>query len=122
MKNEYIVSEEYIAQKGLNLNDYAIDGTAIPAIINNGLDLLITRISYLDDNHKGEEKIEKYLDEHPEKVGAFYKAQYRCIYNLIFMAETNPIDPFLDNIIVHELDLGAINGWQKGIYYEHNKR
>ena len=122
MKQEYIVNNEYLAQRGLDLNDYALDGTLIPAIIQLGLDLLITRISYLDDNKKGENSVELALDKEPSKVDTFFKAQYRVIYNLIFQNETSPTDPFVDNIICHELGWGKINGWQKGIYYKHDGR
>ena len=122
MKKEYVVDNEYLAQRGLDLNDYALDGTLINAIINNGLDLLITRICYLDDDKNSEEDIEIYLDKNPKKINSFFKAQYRVIYNMIFQNETSPTDPFLDNIISHELGLGKINGWQKGIYYKHDNR
>lgn len=118
MKKEYIVTQEYIASKGLNLNDYAIDGTAIPAIINIGLDLSVTRFSTLNDEVKGEKNIEKWLDNNADKVDDFKKLQYRIIYNLIFQGETSPTDKFVDDIIVHELKPGRINGVQFGIYNE----
>ena len=122
MKEEYIVSDEYLSQKGLDLNDYALEGTLIPAIKNIALDLLVTRTCYLDDPTNSEEDIETYLDKNLGKVNTWFKAQYRVIYNLIFQSETSPLDQFLDNIIVHELELGKINGWQKGIYYKHDRR
>ena len=118
MKDIYIVDNEYLAAKGLDLNDYALDGTMIQPIIQLGLDVLITRICYLDDDRSGEEDIDLYLDSHPQKVSAFKKAQYRVIYNLIFQNETSPTDAYIDNIIAHELGLGKINGWQKGIYHK----
>lgn len=122
MKNEYVVTNEYLTTKGLDLNDYALDGTLIPAIISIALDdILITRICYLDDDIKGEQDIEKYLDEHQDKVADFLTAQYRVIYGLIFQAEESPIDTYLDNIIVFRLGLGKINGWQKGLYYRHDR-
>ena len=122
MKDEYIVDNDYMSQKGVNLNDYALEGTLIPAIINIGLDLLITRICYLDDSIKnGEMGVEEYLDKNPQRIGAFKKAQYRIIYNLLFTNETSPTDAYIDNIIVFEIGLGKINGWQKGIYYRHER-
>lgn len=121
MKENYVVSNEYLTQRGLNLNDYAIDGTYINAIIQLGLDLLVTRICYLDDEFKGESDIELALDKEPNKLATFFKAQYRVIYNLIFQNETSPTDPFVDNIICHELGWGKINGWQKGLYYKHDR-
>ena len=121
MKTEYIVTNEYLTQKGLDLNDYALEGTLIPAIINIALDLLVTRTCYLDDSKKGEKDIETYLDTHEDKVSAWFKAQYRVIYNLIFQNETSPLDPMLDNIIVFEIGLGKINGFQKGIYFKQDR-
>lgn len=121
MKQEYIVDDTYLSEKGLDLGEYALEETLIPAIINNGLDLLVTRICYLNDDIDGEEDIETYLDKNAKKVSAFKKAQYRVIYNLVFQNETSPVDPFVDNIIVHELGLGKINGWQKGIYFKQNQ-
>ena len=122
MKTEYIVTNEYLSQKGLDLNDYALEGTLINAIINIALDLLVTRTCYLDDSKKGEKDIEEYLDKHEDKVGAWFKAQYRVIYNLIFQNETSPLDPMLDNIIVFEIGLGKINGFQKGIYFKQDRQ
>ena len=121
MKEQYIVTNEYLSQKGLDLNDYALDGTLINAIIHLGLDLLVTRICYLDDDKSSETDIELDLDKEPNKVSAFLNAQYRVIYNLIFQNETSPTDPFVDNIITHQLKWGKINGWQKGIYYKHDR-
>lgn len=117
MNESYIVTNEYLSQKGLDLNDYALEGTLVDAIINLGLDLLVTRIHHLDDNIKSEEDIENYLNENPNKVNAFFKAQYRVIYNLIFQNETSPTDAYVDDIIVFELGLGKINGFQKGLFY-----
>lgn len=121
MKENYVVSNDYLSERGLDLNDYAVDGTMINAIIQLGLDLLVTRICYLDDNIKGEEGVELSLDQNEDKVDTFYKAQYRVIYNLIFQNETSPTDAFVDNIIVFELGWGKINGWQKGIHYRHDR-
>ena len=118
MKNEYIITEEELAQRGLNLNDYALEGDLIPSIIRDGLDLAVTRASALNDDVKGEDAIEKFLDEHQDKVNSFKKLQYRVIYNLIFMAETNPTDKLVDDIIVHEIRLGRINATQFGIFNE----
>ena len=121
MNENYVVDNDYLSQRGLDLNDYALSGTLIPALIQLGLDLLVTRICYLDDNKSGEQDIELALDKEPKKIDAFKKAQYRVIYNLIFQNETQPTDPFVDNIICHELKWGKINGWQKGIYYRHDR-
>lgn len=105
-----------LKNRGLDLNDYALDGTLIPSIINDALDLLITRICYLNDSLNGEEDIEKYIDENPTKLNAFLKAQYRMIYNLIFMSEKDPRDNMIDDIVVYEMKLGKINGFQKGLF------
>ena len=118
MKKEYIITNEEMTEKGLDLNEYALDGTKIPAIINRGLDISITRCCHLNDSFKGEKSVEKALDENPELVDAFKKLQYNIIYNLVFTATDDPVDIYVDTIIVHELGWGKINGFQKGIYYK----
>lgn len=118
MKQEYIITPEELALKGLIINNYALDDTFIPAIINVGLDQCVTRISYLNDDLKGEVAIEKQLDNEPEALPTFKKLQYRVIYNLIFMGETDPTDNGVDNIIAFELGWSKINGWQKGIHHK----
>ena len=120
MKRDYIVSNEYLSERGLDLNDYALDGTLVNAIINLGLDIAISRCCLLNDQFKGEKSIEEDLDLHPEKVSTFYKLQYRVIYNLIFQNETNPLDQIVDVIISHELGWGKINAFQKGLFYKNN--
>ena len=120
-KNYVVDNDTYLTDRGLNLNEYALDGTLIPAIIQAGLDLCITRISTLNDEVKGEKQIENWLDSNPDKVDTFKKLQYRVIYNLIFQGETSPTDPFVDDIIVHELKVGKINSTQFG-YFNQPKR
>lgn len=120
MKSEYVITNEYLMERGLDLNDYALEGTYINAIIQLGLDLAISRCCELNDDFKGEISVEQALDQEPLKLGAFLKLQYRIIYNLIFQNETSPIDQFIDTIIVHELGWGKINSFQKGLYYRHN--
>ena len=121
MNTKYIVDNEYLRERGLDLNDYALDGAFLNAIIQMGLDLLVTRICYLNDSIKGEYDIEKLLGDDAQKINTFFKAQYRIIYNMIFQNETSPVDPFIDNIIAHELEMAKINGWQKGIYFKQNQ-
>lgn len=117
MKHEYVVKNDYLKERGLDLNDYALDGTYINAIINLGLDIAVSRCCFLNDNFNGETSIEKELDLNQDKISAFYKLQYRIIYNLIFQNETSPVDQFVDIIITHELGWGKINGIQKGLWY-----
>ena len=117
MRNDYIITEEELAQRGLDLTDYALEGTLIPAIIQIGLDVAITRCCYLNDNFKGEDSVEQALDNNPSLVSSFKKLQYRIIFNLIFMGQDDPVDLYVDTIIAHELGWGKINGFQKGIFY-----
>lgn len=121
MNEKYIVNNEYLTDRGLNLNEYALDDSYTNAIINLALDLLVTRICYLDDSIKSEKDIERSLGDDENKINTFFKAQYRVIYNLIFQNETSPTDPFIDNIIAHELEMSKINGWQKGIYHKQDR-
>lgn len=120
MKQEYIITNEECAEKGLDLNDYALTGELIPAIINRGLDIAITRCCYNYDNIESEDDIEKLLDEKPNKVKAFKKLQFNIIWNLIFTGTDDPVDVYIDTIIAHELNLGKINGIQKGLFYKNN--
>lgn len=117
MKKDYVITNQELAERGLDLNDYALTGDLIPAIINRGLDISITRCCFNYDNIETEEELEKALDEHPNKVKAFKKLQHNVIYNLIF-TNTDPVDVYIDTIISKELNLGKINGFQKGIWYK----
>ncbi len=116
MNSEYIITNEELAIKGLDLNDYAIEGDKIPAIINICFDEMITEILYLNDNFSYEEDIENALDENSKLVAPFKKLQYRVIYNMIFNGDDDPIDKKAENIIVFDLRWGKINGFQKGIF------
>ena len=58
MKSEYVITNEELQTRGVDLNDYALEGTLIPAIINNALDIAVSRICFLDDSKCGEEDIE----------------------------------------------------------------
>lgn len=118
MDHKYIISNEELAEKGLDLNDYALNGTAINAIIQLGLDIAISRICFLNDDLYGEEDVQAKLDEDERKVKSFKKLQFRIIWNLIFTATDDPVDLYVDTIIVHELHLGKINGFQKGIWFK----
>ena len=84
MKNTYIITAEELREKGLNLDDYALEGDLIPSIIQMGLDIAITRCSFLNDSFKGEKDIEKALDNNPDLVDTFKKLQRKIIWNLIF--------------------------------------
>ena len=123
MKSQYIITQEELAQRGLNLYDYA-NGDMIPALINIALDTAITRCCTLNDNFKGQKSVEKALDEDVANdneyglVDSFKKLQFRIMWNLIFTATDDPVDLYVDSIIVHELGWGKINGIQKGLWYK----
>lgn len=125
MKSQYIITQEELAQRGLNLYDYA-NGNMIPAIINIALDIAVSRCSMLNDNFKGQKSVEKALDEDVANdnecglVDSFKKLQFRILWNLIFSATDDPVDLYVDTIIVHELGWGKINGFQKGLFYKNN--
>ena len=118
MKQEYIVTSKELAESGLDLEQYALDGSLVPAIINIALDISITRCCYLNDNFKGEKSIEQALDEDSDLVVSFKKLQRKILWNLIFTATDDPVDLYIDTIIVHELGWGKINGIQKGLWYK----
>lgn len=116
MKEEYIITNEDLALKGLDLNDYVLDGTKIPAIIHICLDLAITRILKLNDNFHYENDIEKAIDENVNLVEPFKKLQFRVIYNMLFLGDNDPLDKSVDDIIVFDLRWGKINSFQKGVF------
>lgn len=120
MKKEFVITNDELTEKGLNLYDYALNGDYIPAIINIALDICVTRCCYLNDNFKGETSVEEDLTKDSWKVSAFKKLQFRVLWNLIFSATDDPVDLYVDTIIVHELGWGKINGIQKGLYYKHD--
>lgn len=116
MKQEYIITNDDLSKKGLDLNDYAVEGTKVEPIIYNALDLAITRVLKLNDDFHSEEDIEKTLDDNADLVKPFKKLQYRVIYNLIFLGDNDPIDKSVDDIICFDLHWGKINGFQKSIF------
>lgn len=125
MKQAYIITNEELAQRGLDLNEYAIDGAFVNVIIQVALDIAVSRCCFLNDSfNKGEKSIEEALDKDVINgdeyglVNSFKKLQYRIIYNLVFTAESEPVDLYVDTIIVHELKWGKINGFQKGLWYK----
>jgi hypothetical protein len=118
MKKEYIITNELCAEKGLDLNNYALTGDLIPALINRALDISITRCAYNYDNIETEEQLEEALDNNPTKVNVFKKLQFQILWNLIFSATDDPVDVYIDTIITKELNLGKINGFQKGLWYK----
>lgn len=120
MREEYVITNEELAERGLDLNEYALEGTFINAIITNALDIAVSRVCFLNDSFYSEDDIEEDLDKDQKKIKAFKKLQYRIIYNLIFMAEDNPVDLYVDTIISHECKWGKINGFQKGLHYKNN--
>lgn len=117
MKKEYVITNEELSFRGLDLNDYALTGNDIPTIIFKALDIAVTRCCHLNDYFRGEKSIEKELDKDTDLVDTFKKLQRTIIWNLIYTAEDNPVDQYVDDIIVHELNWGKINGFQKGLYY-----
>ena len=119
MKKDYVITEQELVERGIELRELVADESYIPAIITRTLDICVTRICYLnDDFNKGELSIEEALDKEPYKVKTFKKLQYQVLYNLIFAAEDSPTDLYVDSIISHELCWAKINGFQKGIYHK----
>lgn len=114
MNEKYIISSEELAEKGINLGEYTIDGSFDEIIIHKAVDMLVTRILKLNDKFKSVKDIEKDLDSHEYKEYAFKKLQYAIIYNLIFVGDSDPLDAQVNDIIVYDLDWGKINGFQKG--------
>lgn len=116
MEQKYIINEQELNERGLQISEYVVATTFIPAIINLALDMAITRIFALNDSIKSVKDIEDILEKDTDKQLAFKKLQYRVIYNLIFLGNNDPLDKSVDDIISGDLRLTAINGYQKRIW------
>ena len=114
MNKDYIItSDELTNEYGLNLNDYAINGTMVNAIIKIAFNLAITEILKLNDEFRYENDIEVALDNNNNLIFPFKKLQHRVIYNLILVGDRDPLDKSLDDIICGDLRWGKVNGFQK---------
>jgi hypothetical protein len=119
MDKKYIITNEELAERGLDLNDYALNGDLITAIIYIALDIVvIPRVLFNCDNLHSEDELELALGDDDKKIKAFKKLQYMAIHSMIFQAETSPIDVYFDTVIAYELNIGKINDFQKGIWYK----
>jgi len=122
MRNDYVITNEYLKENyGLDLNDYALEGALIPAIINIALDKAVDIFCEYNDNIKSERALENYLgldDEYYlaiDKQDAFKKLQYQIIYRLIFESGLDIKDEWLISLLAKQLGC-KINGFQKGIF------
>lgn len=120
MRNDYIITNSELAERGLDLNDYVLHNTLIPAIIYNGLSITIARMCELGDM-SSERECEQYLSSDDEKrtsedkVKAFKEIQYWILYNLIMVQDDDPRNSIVDSIFVFQLGM-KINTIQKGIF------
>jgi len=119
MNSQYIITNEELAIQGLDLNEYVLEGTFINAIIMKGLNIVVDRMLQIGDQYKGIRGIEEYLGTDEERIESFKHAQYLVIYNLVFMNESEPVDRYVDGVLVHQLGC-KINNLQKGLYYKNN--
>ena len=125
MNANYIITNEELAEQGLDLNEYVVEGTFINAIIMKGLYIVLDRMCQIGDQFKGYNAIEEYLSTNDksyssaDKVSAFKHVQYLVIYNLVFTNENEPVDRYVDSVLVFQLGC-KINGFQKGHYYKNN--
>lgn len=117
MKNEYkITNDELKETYGLDLDEYALDTTFVPMILNITFEKAITRILFLNDNFSYESDIEKALDDNQSLVKPFKKLQFQIAYNLVFLGDSDPLDFQVDSIICSDLRFGKLNGWQKQVF------
>lgn len=120
--NEYVITNTELQERGLNLEDLVVDDSVISPLINNSYDNIIARICELDDTIKSKRQVIEYLGldddkrTSEDKIEAFKTLQYKYIYHLVYMGDTDPLDRNIDSIIVFQLGLGKINGFQKGIF------
>ena len=118
MKKEYIITNEELTERDLNLEDYAIGDAEANAIILDCIDDCVTLCcSMNDDFKKGELSVEEALEKEPYKVSIFKKLQYQMLLCELRTPDENPLDNIkLQRIVSHELGWGKINGFQKGVY------
>jgi hypothetical protein len=115
MKKDYIITQEDLANKGLILSEYALDGSMIAPIIEIALGLAVSSILDRNDDLKGEQAIESELDNNAYLVSGFKKLQYQIIYNLIFLGDTDPINSIVERIIRADLRMCKLNGFQTAL-------
>ena len=122
MNVNYVITNDYLKENyGLDLNDYALEGDLIPAIINIALDKATTIFCEYNDNIKSSRALENYLGQDDsyytaeEKQEAFKKLQYEIVYRLIFESGLDIKDEWLISILAKQLGC-KINGFQKGIF------
>ena len=118
MKKEYIITNEELTAREINLEEYAVDSAQANSIILDMLDDCVTLCCTMnDDFKKGELSIEEALDKEPYKVSIFKKLQYQMLRTELDRPTENVFEDIrLQRIISHELGWGKINGFQKGVY------
>lgn len=115
MKEEYIITNDELSEKGIDLTQYALDTTYVAPIIDKALELAITEVLFLNDDFSYEEDIESALDSNEKLVKPFKKLQKQIIYNLLFLGDSDPIDSTVHKIIGADLKWGKVNSFQKYI-------
>ena len=115
LKELYISKEELRENYNLDLENFAVEETAIDTLINICVGKVITEIYKLNDQIRNDEEIYNFLVENG-KTKAFKKLQYSVIYNYLYISGDDPITYAIRDIITHELKLSRINGIQKGVY------
>lgn len=115
LKSLYITKEELREDYNLDLENFAVEETAIGTLINICVGKVITEIYKLNDAIKSDDEIFDFIVA-SGKVGAFKKLQYSVIYNYLYISGDDPITYAIRDIISHELKLSRINGIQKGVY------
>lgn len=115
IKDLYITKEKLRTEYGLDLENFAIDETAINSLINLCVGKVITAIYKLNDEIESDQEIYDFLIG-KNKVATFEKLQYATIYNYLYISGDDPMTTAISDIIVYELKLSKINGIQKGVY------
>ena len=115
MNEQFIITEQELRERALNLCNLTIEDTDNQAIIYIALDRVVTACCDYNDSFSCEEDIERDLTKNPSKVSSFKKLQRAVIYNLLYTPD-EPVDEYCYKIISQELKWGKINGFQKGIF------
>lgn len=117
MPNKYIITyDELINDYQFNLGTYVTDVMFVNTVIKQAYERCVTAILHFNDNLKGRNALFEKIDNNEDLVYGFKKLQFQVIYNMCFLGDSDPIDTYCEEIICFDMNMGKINGFQKGIY------
>lgn len=112
--NELRLDKKYIQNNfGYSLEEELKEPTKDNIVLNIVYRYLLTYIMSINSNFRGNmQELKQYLLSKEEYVNAFKWAQFKQLYNMIEY-DTDDVLKDVKDIIVYELKLLDLNGWQK---------